>query len=140
MKKILTLIVPVLLLMYACNNNNPSPAAETQVDTTAAVVIDSTEDTTQAVVPSGATPLPAQVFDDLTTKPISGASVVATDANGRSSCTATTDEKGQYNCAGLSAGKTYTFVASKQGYKSQTKTAVYENQNGLPWFGMVVVK
>lgn len=139
MRKSYLLILPLFVWLMACNNNTSTtetPAATT--DSTAAT--SATPAAEQAAPDStlkddGTSAMPAQVFDELTGKPVAGATVAATD-NGKAVETATTTEKGVYSYTKLTAGKTYTYTVTKTGYAGQSATAVYDGANSLPGFAL----
>lgn len=136
MKKLFTLIAPVLFLMFACNNKpTGEPAIVTQdtvvaADTTAAVA-----DTIETTV--GDPTMTAMVFEDATANPVSGATVVAKEGT-KTVETVNTDEKGNYVFGKLTTGKTYTLTASKTGFANSTATVLYENANSLPKIALKV--
>lgn len=130
MKKLYVLIIPVLFLMYACDNK---PAAETAVVSLDTIPV---VDTPKVVEPPvGAPAMPAEVFEDATTIDIAGAKVIIKE-NARIIESLITDEKGIYTCTKLVAGHTYTFTCSKAGYITQSATALYENPDSRPYFGL----
>jgi hypothetical protein len=136
MKKIVTFILPVVLFMYACNNGGESKTT-TPIDPIVSQI--DTPIVSEPEPVDGAPVMPAQVFDDVTLKPIQGAVIAITDsANGRSAGSATTNESGLYSINTLTAGKKYKYVCSKANttYVAQTKYAVYENANSLPGFNL----
>ena len=78
---------------------------------------------------------PAQVWDELTTAPLSGATVVAKDGT-LTIETVTTNSLGAYSFSTLVSGKQYNFRCTKTGYIASTKTASYTGTNSLPGFGL----
>lgn len=140
MRKSFLLLLPVLVLMMACNNNTTTTTTETP-----AVKADSTQPAPSATGAQdttatdgkvdGTSTMPAQVFEELSGRPVSGATVVASD-NGRSVETATTNDKGMYAYTRLTAGKSYTYTVTKTGFASQNSTSNYDGTNSLPWFAL----
>ncbi|MFN8299539.1 MAG: carboxypeptidase-like regulatory domain-containing protein [Chitinophagales bacterium] len=140
MRKSYLLILPLFALMMACNNSSSTTeTSATPADSTAATTSAAPAPETAApdstLKDDGTSAMPAQVFDELTAKPVSGATVVAAD-NGKSVETATTTDKGAYSYTKLTAGKTYSYTVTKTGYASQTATAVYDGTNSLPGFAL----
>lgn len=137
MKKLLTIIVPVLLIFAACDNKPTGNTEETtKIDTP--VVEAPKEDVANGV--DGTASTPAQVFDDADLKPIGDATVTCTE--GRKSVGATkTDAEGMYDFKNLVSGTSYTFTAEKSGYTKVSQDAVYEGgQNSLPAIGLAKTK
>ena len=143
MKKTFLLLLSACLLLAACNNQSSTTATESTE--TVAPAEETAEqpaaaDTLQAVdegaKEDGTAAMPAQVIEDLTAMPVSGATVVATEAE-KSVETVMTDTKGNYKFTKLVSGHTYSFAVSKKGFVSQTKTAAYDGSSAtLPWFSL----
>lgn len=138
MKKILTLIIPVLILMVACNNK---PSTETTTVITDSVIVKDSVTTTvvDTVVKEtgdGNPGVAAKVFEDVSLTPVTGAKVIAVES-GKTIETAYTADDGTYVLTKVVAGHTYTYTASKTGYTSLTKTALYDGATTLPLFGVV---
>jgi hypothetical protein len=139
MKKLIQLIIPVLLLMSACNNKSQSGDATTP-----------TADSPKAV---SATPMPcdtcvtgggtsAIVFIDKTNFVGVNAVTVQAIQNGKVMGTTTTNENGQYAFTGLANGA-YSFAAVTNGkvYKNDTaKGITYSGTPSLPAIPLDSVK
>lgn len=78
----------------------------------------------------------AKVFEDVSLTPVTGAKVIAVES-GKTIETAYTADDGTYVLTKVVAGHTYTYTASKTGYTSLTKTALYDGATTLPLFGVV---
>lgn len=138
MKKVIFSTLVLAATLFACNNSNQS------ADQSATSGTDSTKTESTAPVDSpavapttedGSATMPAQVFEESTGKPVSGAKVDAT-LDGRSAESAVTDAKGMYTLKNLTTGSTYNYTVTKDGYSSQQKSAVYEGDNSLPGFAL----
>lgn len=125
--------------LLACNNK---PAQEVSAATTDTAVVseqpqnDTTkEEAADTLSLSGTASIPAQVFDDITLRPIGGASVVASE-NSKNIETATTNSNGEYSYRTLVTGKTYTYTCTANGYVKQSQTKAYDGTSSLPAFGL----
>lgn len=133
MQKLFPLMAAALLLLFGCNNNQPAADANTETATPATTPTDSPS--VEDVKDDGATAMPAQVFDDESLRPVTGANVTAIES-GRTIATGSTNANGFYSLSNLVSGRTYTYTCAKTGYIEGSKTAVYEGDNSLPWFAM----
>lgn len=137
MKKILTLLIPVLILMVACNNKTASDATATTNDTATAIAAPATQPIdTDSTNTDGNPGNAAKVFEDVTLAVVSGAKVVAVE-NGTIVETAYTADDGYYAFTKLTSGHTYTYTVSKTGYTPMAKTAAYTGTTTLPLFNVV---
>lgn len=137
MKKILTLIIPVLILMVACNNKTASDATASTTDTATAIAAPATQPIdTDSTNTDGNPGNAAKVFEDVSLAVVSGAKVVAVE-NGTIVETAYTADDGYYAFTKLTAGHTYTYTVSKTGYTPMAKTAAYTGTTTLPLFNVV---
>lgn len=137
MKKILTLIIPVIILMVACNNKTASDATATTTDTATVITAPATQPTdTDSINTDGNPGNAAKVFEDVSLTVVSGAKVVAVE-NGTNVETAYTADDGYYAFTKLTAGHTYTYTVSKTGYTPMAKTVLYNGTTTLPLFNVV---
>lgn len=134
MQKLFPLMAAALLLLFACNNNN-QPAADANTETATPATTPTDSPSVEDVKDDGATAMPAQVFDDESLRPVTGANVTAIES-GRTIATGSTNANGFYSLSNLVSGRTYTYTCTKSGYIDASKTAVYEGDNSLPWFAM----
>ncbi len=121
MKKMLLLVLPFLLMVASCDpshkiiggDENAKPKNITHKD--------------------GTGYLPAQVWEEITDKPLGGVTVEA-QMDGKSIETATTDDKGNFAYEKLTNGKVYTLIATKKGYVTAKGDVKYDGTNSLPTF------
>ncbi len=141
MKKFVFLLLPMFVTLFSCNSPKPESEAAASTDSTAVTGAPEapTGQTDTATIDNGTSSLPAQVFEESTGKPIDGAKVDAVEG-GRSVSSATTSIKGDYSYNNLVVGRTYTYKATKEGYATVEKSAVYDGTNSLPAFGLTPVK
>lgn len=135
MKKLLVLIIPVLFLMFACNNKPSGETPAVTQDSMAAPADSATAQADTTEVPVGDPTMTAQVFEDATANPVGGATVLLKEGT-KSIETVNTDEHGYYRTTKAVSGHTYTFTCSKTGYISLTKTAAYTDSSSLPAFAL----
>ncbi|MCW3126747.1 MAG: hypothetical protein JWO03_2405 [Bacteroidetes bacterium] len=127
MRKLILLIVPILFLLAACNNETKTDAgaSETKKDSTATAPPVTKKDTSN----TGTGGSPAQVFVDATGVPISGTTVTASDGK-NSIVSDTSDVHGNYTFkTPLVKSTQYTFTPKKTGYTGAVQSATYDGTN-----------
>jgi|ERR1043165_7470741 hypothetical protein len=135
MKKLLLLILPVLFLAVACNNKTTGGETATTSDSTNVTPAASSSTAAKTDTTSGTGAMPAQVWEEISGKPVTDATVTAKQGT-QVVEEVKSDAKGNYTYTKLTKGTNYTFVVSKNGYSSQTQTAAYDGTNSLPGFAL----